>query len=319
MYNRITPALCLQKAGLCYYCSIMVGPISELLPDDERYPPLLREISGAPKQLFFLGNPKAWERPLIAIVGTRKASAEGIVIAKNLSERLVRLGIGIVSGLALGIDGAAHDGALRGNGTTIAVLGNGLGRIYPRTHESLAKNILMCGGAIVSEYPSDAPPYPAQFLERNRIISGLSLATIVIEAPEHSGSLATARHAMEQGREVFVYPGPAHHPNYRGSHWLIREGARLVSSFEDIAEDLSSLFANASTTNIDAPLISPSPHRDSDSNAVMRALIELGGNAKTEHIIASSQISPEATLATLAFLVIEGELEEKEDGFCIKR
>lgn len=292
----------------------MSRPISGVSIHEKGYPRLLKEIPGAPERFFFLGSPSAWERPLVSIVGTRKATAEGIAVARGLGERFARAGVGVVSGLALGIDGAAHEGALRGNGVTIAVLANGLGEIYPRTHESLAARILEHEGAILSEYPEGTPAYPAQFLERNRIVSGLSLATVVVEAPERSGALSTARHALEQGREVFVFPGSAGSPNYRGNHWLIREGARLAASFAHLEEDLSSLFSEISPP---LPTASRNAGRDADSSTVLSALIGLGGGAKTEAIIAASGLDPQAALSALAFLTIEGEVEETEGGFCI--
>ncbi len=295
-----------------------MSSVSGVSSHEKNYPPLLREVSGAPEHLFFLGNPVAWSGPLVAVVGTRKATAEGRRLAKRISERFARAGIGVVSGLALGIDAAAHEGALSGKGATVAVLGNGLPHIYPVANERLAGEILRSGGAIISEYPLDAPALPHQFLERNRIISGLTLATVVIEAPEHSGSLSTARHALEQGREVFVFPGPAEHPAWRGSHWLIREGARLAASFEDIREDMASLFAG--TRPPDAPVEAHDAFRhESGAQTVLSILKELGGSGKTEDIVAASGLDPEAALAALSFLTIEGEIEEREGGFCIKR
>jgi len=205
------------------------------------YPSLLKEIQNPPEKLYVLGNlpsePLA-NRPKIAIVGTRKATAQGRLLAKEIARKLTELGVIIVSGLAMGIDTSAHEGAVKAGGQTIAVLANGLDTIYPRQNENLAKKILELDGAIISEYPTNTPSFPNQFLERNRIISGLSIATIIIEAPERSGSLATANWAVEQGREVFVFPGPIDHPNYRGSHKLIRDGARLIGSIEDLLEDL---------------------------------------------------------------------------------
>lgn len=308
----------------------MTSIISGVSLHEKNYPPLLKEISGAPEHLFFLGNPHTWEGPLVSIVGTRKASGEGKHLARHLAEAFAHIGVGIVSGLALGIDAAAHEGALAGNGITIAVLANGLDCVYPKTNERLAKEILGSGGAIVSEYPHDAPPLPHQFLERNRIVSGLSLATVVIEAPERSGALSTARNALEQGREVFVFPGPANSPAWRGSHWLIRQGARLATSLEDIKDDLSSLaayvgeFGNSMSWNAEKQSVHPRERdgistQTSESQHIMAALLELGGNAKTEDIVASSGLKPEVALATLSFLTIEGELEEIEGGFCIKR
>ncbi|MEK7481868.1 MAG: DNA-processing protein DprA, partial [Patescibacteria group bacterium] len=173
-----------------------------------RYPALLREIPNAPEKIYILGKLPPEESLKIAIVGTRKATDQGRIIAKKLAEKLTNLGIVIVSGLAMGIDTAAHEGAVVANGKTIAVLANGLDKIYPAQNENLAKKILELNGAIISEYEPGKPALEHQFLERNRIVSGLSVATIVIEAPERSGSLVTARLAAEQGREVFVFPGP---------------------------------------------------------------------------------------------------------------
>src|SRR3989344_4971641 len=156
------------------------------------YPSLLKEIQNPPEKLYVLGNlpsePLA-NRPKIAIVGTRKATAQGRLLAKEIARKLTELGVIIVSGLAMGIDTSAHEGAVKAGGQTIAVLANGLDTIYPRQNENLAKKILELDGAIISEYPTNTPSFPNQFLERNRIISGLSIATIIIEAPERSGSL----------------------------------------------------------------------------------------------------------------------------------
>ncbi len=207
---------------------------------DNNYPSLLREISNPPSEIYILGEmPKDSTADMkVAIVGTRKATVEGKLMAKETARKLSEQGIIIVSGLAMGIDAAAHEGALEVKGKTIAVLANGLGKIQPAVNQNLAKKILEFNGAIISEYGSEVPYFKSQFLQRNRIISGLCQAVIVIEAPQKSGSLSTATQAAEQGREVFVFPGPINHPNYCGSHKLIRDGARLVSSIDDIFEDL---------------------------------------------------------------------------------
>src|SRR3989344_5826437 len=202
------------------------------------YPSLLREIIDPPPGIYFLGELPDEKIPRLAMVGTRRATGAGKLLAKKIAEELTRVGISIVSGLAMGIDTASHEGAVRAQGKTIAVLGNGLDSIYPRQNENLASRILELGGAIISEYPSGTPAFPGQFLERNRIVSGMCLGTIIIEAPARSGVLATARLAAEQGREVFIFPGPHNHPNYYGSHKLMRDGARLVTSTNDILEDL---------------------------------------------------------------------------------
>lgn len=299
----------------------MQTTINQITADDSIFPTLLKEIPGVPKKLFYIGDGNAWKIPLIAIVGTRKASYEGRELAKRIASEISGYGVGIVSGLALGVDCAAHEGALIKNGITIAVLANGLDTIYPRQHEKIAEKILSTGGAIISEYPSGSPALPHQFLERNRIISGLALATIVIEAPKRSGSIATARNAMEQGREVFIFPGPSNHQNYRGSHELIRAGARLVSSFEDIKEDLSSLFEkydNSFEVSEEGDIKIPEKYGD-DAKKVLRAIQNIGGIASTDEIISSSGLEAPNALSTIALLVIEGILEEQNGKFCIIR
>jgi DNA processing protein len=204
---------------------------------DPQYPRLLKEIQRPPETLWVRGAPLG-DEPAIAIVGTRKPSAYGIEAAKFFSGELSRRGFTIVSGLAFGIDKASHEACLEAGGRTIAVLGSGVDRITPASHEGLAAHILQGGGAIVSEFPPGQDARPETFPQRNRIISGLSLGVVVIEAPETSGALITARYAAEQNREVFVVPGPIFSPNFRGSHALIREGATLVTKPEDVIEAL---------------------------------------------------------------------------------
>ncbi|MCR4260962.1 MAG: DNA-processing protein DprA [Candidatus Colwellbacteria bacterium] len=202
------------------------------------YPKLLGEISDAPALIYVRGELKL-DRPLIAVVGTRQATTEGKKIAEEFSKELARAGFGIISGLALGIDASAHKGALDAQGSTIAVLGNGIDDIYPPENRELADRILGSDGAIISEYGPGEPIEKTNFIQRNRIISALSIAVLVIEAPIHSGALVTARTGGEQGKDVFVVPGPIGNPNFEGSHKLIRDGAILVSSVEDILEDLN--------------------------------------------------------------------------------
>lgn len=209
-----------------------------LFPDDENFPEPLKEIPGAPLALYYKGN-FFDENPRVAVVGTRKATFVGREAAKKFASELAGRGITIISGLAIGIDTAAHEGALAAGGKTIAVLANGLDWVYPRQNERLAGRILENGGALVSEYPLGSESLPHRFLERNRIISGLSSGAVVIEAPDGSGSLATANCALEQNREVFVVPGPIGSENYHGSHSLLRAGARLVADPLDVLEDLN--------------------------------------------------------------------------------
>jgi DNA processing protein len=209
-----------------------------LMWDDPRYPALLGELTDAPPLLFVAGDVALLERPQLAIVGSRRASRPGLDTAHAFSRSLAGGGFVITSGLALGIDGAAHQGALEAGGATLAVLGTGLQCIYPQRHKALAGRIVAEGGALVSELPLDSPPQASNFPRRNRIISGLSLGVLVVEASPSSGSLITARLAAEQGREVYAIPGSIHHPGARGCHQLIRDGALLVESVEHILEAL---------------------------------------------------------------------------------
>lgn len=206
--------------------------------DEARYPALLAELSDAPPLLFVAGDPGLLERPQLAMVGSRRASRPGLDTAQAFARSLAGGGFVVTSGLALGIDGAAHQGALDVGGGTIAVLGTGLLQLYPARHAGLAARIVEDGGALVSELPLDSPPQAGNFPRRNRIISGLSLGVLVVEASPSSGSLITARLAAEQGREVYAIPGSIHHPGARGCHQLIREGATLVESVEDILQAL---------------------------------------------------------------------------------
>ncbi|MCY1512305.1 DNA protecting protein DprA [compost metagenome] len=221
--------------------------------DDPTYPALLGELANAPPLLFVAGDPALLERPQLAMVGSRRASAAGLDTARHFARSLAGGGFVITSGLALGIDGAAHQGALEASGKTVAVLGTGLERVYPNRHRGLAARIVEEGGALVSELPLDCPPHPGNFPRRNRIISGLSLGVLVVEASPSSGSLITARLAAEQGREVYAIPGSIHHPGARGCHQLLREGATLVEKVEDILEALRGWQALAPAPRIDAP------------------------------------------------------------------
>ena len=209
-----------------------------LTADDPRYPPLLRTIPDYPGALFVKGNPEALNSVQLAVVGSRAPSWYGERWGKILCEQLSQSGFTITSGLACGIDGIAHHATLSAKGRSVAVLGNGLFSIYPRRHQALAARLIESEGAIVSEFPLSAPPWPANFPRRNRIISGLSLGVLVVEAALRSGSLVTARYALEQGREVFALPGPIGNPGCEGPHWLIKQGATPVTDAGDILENL---------------------------------------------------------------------------------
>lgn len=281
--------------------------------DDAQYPPLLKEISDPPARLFHMGSLPHPDSICIAIVGTRKATMQGKAMARRIAHDLAANGIVIVSGLAIGIDTVAHEGALEAGGLTTAVLANGLGAIYPAQNTALAKNILSGGGALLSEYPQGTPSYPNQFLERNRIVSGLCVATVVVEAPERSGTLATARFALEQGREVFVVPGPADHPNYTGSHRLIRDGARLIAAAEDIYEDLG--------------LCSQAKHSPQKSlleyvgtaseQTILAMLSEAGKPLSVDKLTELTTMEARTINAALASLVMAGMVKEAEHGYSI--
>ena len=205
--------------------------------EDKAYPELLRQTGGAPALLYVRGNPHQLSGPLLAMVGSRKSSSYGSRNAYWLAHELGRIGLGICSGLAKGIDAQAHAGALAANAGTVAVMGTGADLIYPHTNRPLAERILE-NGALITEFPLGTPPLPAHFPQRNRIISGLCCGALVVEAALRSGSLITARLAMEQNREVFALPGTINNPLSRGCHQLIKQGAKLVETPEDVLEEL---------------------------------------------------------------------------------
>lgn len=206
----------------------------------EEYPALLKQISNPPPLLYVHGNLSVLNDPQLAIVGSRNPTQGGKTTAYDFANHLAKTGLCISSGLALGVDGLAHQGAVDADAPTIAVIATGIDRVYPAKHRELAHDIVK-KGAIISEFPIGVQAKPENFPRRNRIISGLSHGTLVIEAALQSGSLITARTAMEQGREVFAIPGSIHNPLARGCHQLIRQGAKLVETAEDILEEMSPL------------------------------------------------------------------------------
>jgi DNA processing protein len=229
-----------------------------LMWDQADYPALLAQIPDPPPLLFVAGDPLILENPQLAMVGSRRASRPGMDTATAFSRSLAGAGFVINSGLALGIDAAAHQAALDVGGLTIGVLGTGLENFYPQRNRRLADAMIASGSAVVSEFPLDAGPTPSNFPRRNRIISGLSLGVLVVEASVASGSLITARLAAEQGREVYAIPGSIHHPGARGCHQLIRDGAVLVETIEHILEALRGwqhLPLSTDTPKADHPLL----------------------------------------------------------------
>ena len=211
-----------------------------LTVDDGNYPEQLRAIDCYPVALFVAGDIELLSSNQLAVVGNRNLSLYGERWCRMFCEPLATAGLTITSGLALGIDAVAHRAALNCHGKTVAVLGNGLANIYPKRHKALAEQIIAEGGAVISEFPLTTTPWPGNFPRRNRIISGLSRAVFVVEASERSGSLVTARYAIEQGRELFALPGAVGSPGSEGPHWLIKQGATLVSHPSDILEHLES-------------------------------------------------------------------------------
>jgi DNA processing protein len=211
-----------------------------LLLDDGVYPALLREIFDPPITLYLKGDWDAcFNSPCVAIVGSRRSSTYGQNAATMLARDLAKRGVTIISGLARGIDAAAHRGALEAGGRTVAVIGTGIDQVYPREHRKLVEEILAGGGALCSEFPLETPPAPQNFPYRNRVISGLSLGVVIVEAAENSGSLITARMAMEQNREVWAVPGNITSRNSFGTNYLIKgAGAKLVQQWQDVASEL---------------------------------------------------------------------------------
>ena len=283
------------------------------LREDDNYPTLLRETARAPFGLYSIGS-RDWEKPAVAIVGTRRATGEGLKIARQFAEDLALQGIVIVSGLALGIDGAAHAGAIASGakGATIAVLPCGLEDIYPKTHANLANDIIRTGGALVSEYPFSTPSFPINFLERNRIVAGMSRGTVVIEAPLKSGALVTAKLAIEANRDVFAVPGPINHPNHIGPHMLIQEGAGLVTCTEDICNALGLLYQKS------GPLDNPNTaHMPPDERIILETLKKAGKPITIDAITELSHLEISVINRAIALLSVNGTLTELDGRYSL--
>lgn len=270
------------------------------------YPALLKEIADPPPLLFVRGQLEVMSLPQLAIVGSRNPSAGGRQIAHDTALSLTQTGLVITSGMALGIDAASHEGALQ-EGMTVAVTGTGLDRIYPARHRDLAHRIVE-RGAIVSEFPLGTPPVAGNFPRRNRIISGLSLGTLVVEAAVKSGSLITARIAADQGREVFAMPGSIHNPLSRGCHTLIRQGAKLVENVADILEELGPL-ASVAMASISNGL-SREAHDVSDGENGSNPLIEKMGYEpiSIDRLVERCGLTPETVSSMLLSLELQGRV-----------
>ena len=261
---------------------------------DPNYPPALLQIPDPPNLLYVRGRIELLRRPSLAIVGSRNATPQGCQTAEDFARVLANSGLCIVSGLALGIDAAAHRGALQGSGSSVAVIGTGADRIYPARNRELAL-VLAEHGVIVSEFPLGTPAVASNFPRRNRIISGLAQGVLVVEAAPRSGSLITARLAGEQGREVFAIPGSIHSPQARGCHQLIKQGAKLVETAQDILEELGSSTSLA---------LDPPPLDSESTDPLLKAL----GHAicSLDELVERTQLPTEHLLTRLLELELAG-------------
>ena len=276
------------------------------------YPDLLTQIPGPPLLLYVNGNPDVLHLPSLAIIGSRNPTQGGVRSATDFSRHLASCGFAIVSGLAQGIDTAAHRGALDVDGRTVALLGHGIDRVYPAANRELA-HAIAADGALVTEYPLGARPERWHFPERNRLISGCSLGTLVVEAARRSGSLITARLAADQGRAVFAMPGSIHNPLARGCHALIRQGAKLAETADDIMSELAPLTGHMlQSTTESASEDNPSPALDDDYLDLLRFLSH--DPVTIDTLAAQSSLTIEQLSSMLLILELHGEVESLSGG-----
>lgn len=273
---------------------------------DADYPKALLDIADPPLILYAKGRLELLSSPSIAIVGSRNATTQGVVTAEKFSESLSQAGLSIISGMALGIDTAAHQGGLRGSGSTVAVIGTGADIVYPARNRALAHQIA-AGGCIISEYPLGMPAIASNFPRRNRIISGLAQGVLVIEAAAQSGSLITARMAAEQGRDVFAIPGSIHSPLSKGCHLLIKQGAKLVESAQDILDEIK--HHKSAPLSVSTP---PSNRREDNESPLLSAI---GFDPVAPDILAARCALDMGQLnAQLMVLELEGRIEMLPGG-----
>jgi DNA processing protein len=275
---------------------------------DSEYPKKLLEINSPPAVLYAIGHLHWLNHPSIALVGSRSATPQGEKNAEEFAASLCHSGLCVVSGMALGIDGAAHRGALKANGATIAVVGTGLDIVYPARHRDLAHKIAE-RGLIISEFPLGTPSKAQNFPRRNRLISGLSLGCLVVEANIESGSLITARLATEQGREVFAIPGSIHSPVAKGCHQLIKQGAKLVENTHDILEELKNLLPTLGSANSPTGLIG-NIEKDLDTASEGNTVLELMGfdAINFDALQQLTALTTEALSAMLMVLELDGKI-----------
>ncbi len=284
------------------------------------YPPLLAQIPDPPLVLFVEGAVEALARPQLAIVGSRNPTALGRETATSFAADLARAGLVITSGLALGIDAAAHRGALQTGAATVAVVGRGLDAVYPREHAGLAAQILARGGVLTTDIPVGIGPLKPNFPRRNRILSGLTVGTLVVEAALQSGSLVTARLAAEQGREVFAIPGSIHNAVARGCHRLLRQGARLVETVEDIFDEIGAIIGDVALfTAPKCPdrTVPTRPSLDKDYEILLDAVgFEPAG---LDQIVGRTGLETGAVASMLLILELDGRIQQQPGGRYIRR
>jgi DNA processing protein len=284
---------------------------------DGDYPAMLREIPGPPLLLYVNGDPGLLQLPALAIIGSRNPTQGGARNAREFARHLAHQGFVIVSGMAQGIDAEAHRGALDGDGRTIAFLGTGIDRVYPAGNRDLAHEIA-ARGALVTEYPLGAAPERWHFPERNRLISGLALGTLVVEAARRSGSLITARLAGEQGREIFALPGSIHNPLSRGCHALIRQGAKLVETASDILAELRPLVGHMQTV-VEQPTDAAAPADEPDDEYTELRRVLSHDPTSIDELEKQSGLTIDQLSSMLLILELHGEVESLSGGRYVKK
>lgn len=283
------------------------------------YPALLKQISNPPPLLFVQGNLSILNDPQLAIVGSRNPTQGGLSNTHEFAKYLSRSGLCITSGLALGVDGAAHQGAIDTNSPTIAVIATGVDRVYPARHRELAHQIVI-HGAIISEFPIGTQARPENFPRRNRIISGIAHGTLVIEAAKRSGSLITAKLSSEQNREVFAIPGSIHNPLARGCHQLIKEGAKLVETAQDILEEMASIIdVNSLHNDTDQTISETETTADitvaDDSIEHQNLLDKMGYDpVSIDELVIRTEQDPASIAATLLILELQNKVSSNGGG-----
>jgi len=295
--------------------------------DGEDYPPLLARIEDPPPMLFVVGDPGLLWRPQLAVVGSRNPSTAGLTAAREIAAATAAAGLTITSGMAMGIDAAAHEGGLSGPGSSVAVLGTGVDRVYPARNRELARRIAE-QGALASQFPLGAEPRAGHFPARNRVISGLSLGTVVVEAGLRSGSLITARLAAEQGREVMAVPGPVRNATSRGCHALIRDGARLVEDAAQVLAEIAPLAGELADElraaareadagqGVDSAPVQPDIPDDPDYTRLLQVLD--AQPATLDEIAARTDLTPESVSSMLLIMELRGVVSAAGGGTWIR-